>query len=109
MGWVAHVGDSTACIAKRSGGDKREMLVLTEDHKPELESERVHIEKSGGRIDFDGQNHRVRGKETAYPGINLSRSHGDVFGHNNTGLSAEPHIQEYYIDSEDEVLTICSD
>merc|ERR1712048_742456 len=69
----------------------------------------MRIEKSGGHVHFDGVNHRVRGKDTPYPGINVSRSLGDLFGHNNTGLSAEPHIREYSIDAEDEVLIICSD
>lgn len=100
MIYVAHVGDSRVVLGTRSKPDGEvEAMELTTDHKPTLPAEKARIEKAGGEIFFDGGwNHRVfvkdkindRGKR--YPGLNMSRSMGDLTGFREAGISALPDI-----------------
>lgn len=48
--WVANAGDSRAMIVKASG----ETVMLTEDHKPDRQDERIRILNQGGRVQFFG-------------------------------------------------------
>mmetsp|Transcript_31801 Transcript_31801/g.57626 ORF Transcript_31801/g.57626 Transcript_31801/m.57626 type:complete len:414 (+) Transcript_31801:68-1309(+) len=101
--YVAWVGDSGACIGKRTASG----LVpvgLTWDHKPEVEEERMRIEKRGGQVIND----RVWDKDHIH-GLNMSRALGDIMGNKNAGISAEPSVITYDITPEDEVLLLCSD
>merc|ERR1719482_2615640 len=83
---------------------------LTWDHKPEVREEKKRIEKTGGRVVFDGYaNHRVYAKHARYPGLNMSRALGDLMGHQDAGISAEPTVSDVEIQDEDLVLIICSD
>jgi protein phosphatase 1G len=61
--YVANAGDSR-CVVCREG----KAIDMSEDHKPEDESERKRIEKAGGRVTGDG---RINN------GLNLSRAIGD--------------------------------
>jgi protein phosphatase 2C family protein 2/3 len=47
MCYVANVGDSRA-IMSVDGGEK--ILLLSKDHKPEGDDEKLRIESNGGRI-----------------------------------------------------------
>jgi len=109
---VAHVADSTAVLGKLGGANNQSLTAvqLTRDHKPNLKDERQRIEKSGGRVVFDGYaNHRVYAKNGRYPGLNMSRCLGDLMGHQDCGITAEPEVLEHKIDSSDYVLLLCSD
>mmetsp|Transcript_76101 Transcript_76101/g.134383 ORF Transcript_76101/g.134383 Transcript_76101/m.134383 type:complete len:511 (-) Transcript_76101:4-1536(-) len=115
--YIAHVGDSSCVLAKRvetptaneippsSGSDDSndgsrsnaspvfEAEALTEDHKPQLPEEQARIEASGGQVRFDGVcNHRVYVRGQRYPGLNMSRSLGDLLGWRYAGLSCQPSI-----------------
>lgn len=112
--YVSWAGDSGACIGARAGekGPTTALLPvhLTWDHKPEVKEERARIEKAGGRVVFDGYaNHRVYAKAGRYPGLNMSRALGDLMGHTDAGISAEPSVKVYNITEQDHVLIICSD
>mmetsp|Transcript_71912 Transcript_71912/g.188461 ORF Transcript_71912/g.188461 Transcript_71912/m.188461 type:complete len:420 (+) Transcript_71912:87-1346(+) len=109
---VAHVADST-CVLGKTKADRRtpgEATALTRDHKPDLKDERARIEKSGGRVIFDGYaNHRVFSKKGDYPGLNMSRCLGDLVAHEECGVSFEPEVAERDLAADDAVLLLCSD
>jgi len=106
---LGHVADSTCVLGKRKNG-VLEGRALTRDHKPDLKDERARIEKNGGRVVFDGYaNHRVYAKNARYPGLNMSRCLGDLLGHQDCGITCEPEVSEYQIESDDCVLLLCSD
>jgi len=108
--YVAHVGDSRVVLGKKvkspdaDGGKLQwEAVDLTIDHKPDLPEERKRIEQSGGMVVFDGGwNYRVfakkkdaRGKR--YPGLNMSRSMGDLMGYHDAGISCTPDILKTFV------------
>ena len=64
---VANAGDSRTVLAKKVS-EKYQAIDLSIDHKPELEEERLRIEKAGGFV----EDNRVKGI------LNLSRSLGDM-------------------------------
>mmetsp|Transcript_79230 Transcript_79230/g.224285 ORF Transcript_79230/g.224285 Transcript_79230/m.224285 type:complete len:396 (-) Transcript_79230:115-1302(-) len=115
---IAHVGDSRAVLGKRRKSDQKvEVEELTIDHKPNLPDERRRIESSNppGRVVFDGfYNHRVFSQKGMYPGLNMSRAIGDVVGHEEAGLTAQPDIKEINLeemkkDFSSIVLILCTD
>jgi len=109
---LAHVADSSAVLGRYRKGKKRELeaIVLTRDHKPSLQDERARIERSGGRVIFDGYaNYRVYVKNQKWPGLILSRCLGDLKGHECCGVIAEPEVTELQIAPNDHVVLLCSD
>mmetsp|Transcript_37581 Transcript_37581/g.79864 ORF Transcript_37581/g.79864 Transcript_37581/m.79864 type:complete len:449 (-) Transcript_37581:79-1425(-) len=100
--YVAHVGDSRVVMGRKTSSTPEEAWLaadLTEDHKPNIPEERARIEKAGGMVSFDGGwNYRVyvKGKRDArgkrYPGLNMSRSMGDMAGFYDAGISAVPDV-----------------
>lgn len=97
--WVAHVGDSRSIIGS---ADAKLHGAITIDHKPDVEAERRRIESSNppGCVKFDGfYNHRVYAKDRHYPALNMSRALGDVIGHREAGLSADPDVKELALSS----------
>mmetsp|Transcript_23934 Transcript_23934/g.55247 ORF Transcript_23934/g.55247 Transcript_23934/m.55247 type:complete len:385 (-) Transcript_23934:55-1209(-) len=101
---VAHVGDSRAVIARRETPNQQYKTEdLSEDHKPNLEREKLRIESSDppGRVIFDGYyNHRVFAQGSSLPGLNMSRALGDVIGHTEAGISATPDIRKINLQAE---------
>jgi len=75
--WVANAGDSRIVLCR--GG---RAIELTQDHKPELDSERARIEKAGGYVN-DG---RVNGN------LNLTRAVGDFAYKKDTRIGPEAQI-----------------
>lgn len=112
---IAHVADSTCVIGRSEAGadgvaDVLRGTALTRDHKPCLSDETERIEDAGGRVIFDGHSsHRVYAKEGHYPGLNMSRSLGDLAGHEKAGLSCEPEVRELTIGPADALLLLCTD
>jgi len=108
---VSHVADSTVVLGKKpKGGGPMIAEKLTEDHKPNLKEEKKRIERAGGRVVFDGYaNHRIYAKNARYPGLNMSRCLGDLMGHNECGITAEPEVLDHKLSEDDYVLLLCSD
>jgi len=101
---IAHVGDSSAVLVKSS-----DAVLLTRVHKPDLPDEKERIEKTGGRVVFDGYaNHRVYVKNGRYPGLNMSRALGDILGRE-AGLISTPEVKVHDLGPDDQSLLICSD
>lgn len=102
MLFIAHVGDSRCVLGKRAttleGERPWDAVDLTVDHKPNNPEERDRIEKAGGVVLFDGHyNYRVYAKTTdhrgkRYPGLNMSRTLGDLLGYYDAGLSCVPDV-----------------
>lgn len=103
---VANCGDSRAVLCR--GG---KAIELSEDHKPELESEEQRIRLAGGSVKLIGPCHRIDGW-----GLNLSRALGDFHYKARADLSAEeqkviavPEIRTVQLDDEDEFLVLACD
>ena len=104
---VANVGDSRAILITRN----KELIELSNDHKPELPEEKERIEASGGRVDkiFGMGPYRVWFRGEDYPGLAMSRSIGDKLAHK-VGVIDIPEIREYDInDIEPLALILASD
>jgi len=79
---VAHVGDSRALLCRKASA-----LQLTDDHEPELDSERERIERCNGRITWSSVGRpRVNGV------LEMTRSIGDV-DLKKCGVTAEPDVR----------------
>jgi len=96
--YCANAGDSRCVLFSKSTA-----VALSEDHKPEVESERARIQKAGGYV-VDG---RINGN------LNLSRALGDLEYKKNTDLKvgeqliiAVPEIRQRPVSSDDEFLII---
>lgn len=77
--WVATVGDSRAVLIVPGEG----VVYSTKDHKPSVESEAQRLEEKGSYIErtvYEGGevDERVFVKGEEYPGLNMTRSLGDV-------------------------------
>lgn len=111
---VAQVGDSSCCLGKWSSCDGAPQDVsgekVIEDHKPNDTEEKRRIEKHGGEVRHDGYaNHRVYAKGKPYPGMAMSRALGDLLGHKEAGITAEPTVREVKLTEEHQMLLLCSD
>jgi len=59
---------------------------------------------------FDGYaNHRIYAKNARYPGLNMSRCIGDLMGHQDCGIIAEPDVVEIPVTNDLRWLLLCSD
>ena len=94
--------------------DKRNIIQLSIDQKPENKEEKERIEKNGGELRKIIQNNeeigpiRVWAKGKKYPGIAMSRSIGDSVA-NEIGVFSLPEIKEFYIQSNCKFIVIGSD
>lgn len=90
----SNIGDSRAILVNEID-NKREIIELTKDHKPEINAEKERIIKKGGVVDKidDGYNkvgpYRVWVKDESYPGLAMSRSIGD-FVAKSIGVTSDP-------------------
>jgi len=104
--WVAHCGDSRCALGSRDAASGRlRARALTADHKPGAPEEKRRILARGGTV----VRGRVYKRGQQLPGLNLSRSLGDLLGNAEAGVSAEPALREVQLERGDEVLLICSD
>ncbi|KAK6590276.1 hypothetical protein RS030_162475 [Cryptosporidium xiaoi] len=109
---TAHVGDSRSVLARWSrSGRVLEAVDLTNDHKPNSESEKRRIIAAGGQVKrIEGDiPYRVFIKGKMYPGLAMSRAIGDTLGYQ-AGIIPEPDINTFQIQPEkDSFILICSD
>jgi len=109
--FVINLGDSRAVIGSKQNSQKI-AYQMSVDHKANREDERKRIELSGGIVSADRNGaigpHRVYSKNEEGPGLAVSRSLGDLFGHT-VGVSAEPEISYKELDGEDRFIVIGSD
>ena len=113
--YVANVGDSRAILSKNSGKD---IVELSQDHRPDRDIEKSRITTNGGHIyqtqstakvyDQNGKlrNQTVVGPLRVFPGrLSVSRTFGDIeakmvkFGGNPKVVIAEPEIEVFDINN----------
>lgn len=105
----ANTGDSRAILFSNQG-----VKNLSNDHKPDNESEMLRIVNSGGRVEkYKDDNeyvgpYRVWLKYDDYPGLAMSRSLGD-FVAKSVGCSCIPEIIEMKITDRTYFMIIASD
>uniref|UniRef100_A0A6U9RL89 PPM-type phosphatase domain-containing protein n=1 Tax=Zooxanthella nutricula TaxID=1333877 RepID=A0A6U9RL89_9DINO len=105
---LAHVGNSLCVVALALGTTWRG-LPLMRAHDPTLKEERSRIERNGGRIVFDGHDsYRVYARNAHYPGLDISRTIGDLLGHLECGITAEPEVVEGKLAPEHKALLLCT-
>eukprot|EP00053_Salpingoeca_punica_P006353 m.60330 g.60330 ORF g.60330 m.60330 type:complete len:279 (+) comp13652_c2_seq2:203-1039(+) len=112
---VAHVGDSR-CILVRKPVHKGEVNVvaLTQDHKPDVPSERFRISNAGGFVEptrfgasYFGPS-RVWKNRQLEGGLAVSRSFGDT-ALTSVGVVAVPEILIQEIEADDRHVVLASD
>jgi len=103
---VANLGDSRAIVCRAGVA-----LPLSDDHKPDLPTERARIENAGGSVGAVGPCYRIDGW-----GLNLSRALGDFHYKAREDLlaseqkvSAEPDVKVLQVTPEDEFLFLGCD
>lgn len=111
---VCHVGDSSAILGrcrslKRGTSNVYEGLQLTREHKPDFEDEAKRVLAAGAELWNDRHCTRIVRPGTHCPGLNMSRSLGDNYGHTFCGMIAIPEVTEMDIGPDDQVLLLCSD
>ena len=105
-----NIGDSRAIMLN----EKKKIIELSIDQKPENLEEKERIEKNGGEIRKIIENNeeigpmRVWAKGKKYPGIAMSRSIGDSVA-NEIGVWSLPDIKEYNIQYNSQFIVIGSD
>jgi protein phosphatase 2C family protein 2/3 len=128
--YVANIGDSRSIVSKQFGAVVQQ---LTNDHKPEEESERARIEQNGGAI-FRNKSHKESTRLNKTPGrmekfdkirygphrvnpggLSLSRSIGDLpskateLGGNPSCLISCPELYEFEVTSEYDFMVLACD
>jgi serine/threonine protein phosphatase PrpC len=106
---VAHVGDSRAVLCLRNGKTLK-ARALTIDHKPNTRNELKRIKAAGGTVRKDSNDvfHRVYFKGKKYPGLNMSRSIGDLLA-TTVGVSNEPDVYQLGLSADFQFIIVCSD
>jgi serine/threonine protein phosphatase PrpC len=94
--WILNVGDSRAIKCNNLNIAEQ----LSQDHKPNSPSERIRIEKLGGKIYFDGSDWRI-GQ------LSLSRAFGDA--DSMPYVTHMPEIYNYKLKQNDKFLVIACD
>lgn len=95
---LAWVGDSRAILIRNG-----KVFLVTNDHKPDMQSERLRIENAGGKVILDKQKtHRING-------LSLSRALGDFREKkmNSGALIATPEILQTEIQDDDILVIAC--
>lgn len=117
--YVGNAGDCRAVIGRlkgKKGSGVYEAIDLTVDHRPDRPDEKSRIEKCGGRVEpVKLQNHdeyvgpmRVWKGKSNVPGLNVSRSIGDIIAHS-AGVSSQPEFTHTQLDKKDAFLILATD
>lgn len=106
--YCINLGDSRAVLGTVRNG-KLVASELSSDHKPNRDNENRRIAESGGQVvSKHGGVARVYKKNDDSPGLAVSRSLGDLIGHE-CGLSSLPEIICQELDPDDQFIVIGSD
>ena len=109
--FIINLGDSRAVIGHNQQGQKI-VYQMSIDHKANRPDEKERIEKNGGYVAVEREHglgpFRVYSKSDDGPGLAVSRSLGDVFGHT-VGVSAIPEISYKLLEENDCFIIIGSD
>jgi len=96
--YIANVGDSRAIMSIPS----KEIIRLSNDHSPDVNSEKERIEAAGGNI-FSGPHKRLYFGGENYPTLALSRVLGDDI-YKAIGVISEPETSERKLESTGKII-----
>lgn len=102
-----NLGDSRCVIGARKNG-KKTSIEMSLDHKPIREDEIKRISEQNGQVDLKGGVPRIIKKNDEIPGLAVSRTLGDIVGHE-CGVSYIPEIISKELDAEDVFIVAGSD
>lgn len=110
--FIVNLGDSRAVIGHLNESNQKVAYQMSIDHKPNRQDEKERIEKNGGFVGLENPNtfgpYRVYSKNDEGPGLAVSRSFGDLFGHT-VGISNSPEVSYKMLDEKDMFVVIASD
>ena len=105
-------GVQTCALPILQEGGQKVAYQMSIDHKPDRQEEKDRIEKNGGYIGNETANtygpYRVYSKNDEGPGLAVSRSLGDLFGHT-VGVSNIPEVSYKLLEEHDMFICIGSD
>lgn len=109
--FIINLGDSRAVIgAKQSSG--KVAMQMSIDHKANREDEKKRIEETGGTVSVEKQGGngpaRVYSQKEDGPGLAVSRSLGDLMGHQ-VGVISDPEVSHKVLEADDKFIIIGSD
>lgn len=103
-----NLGDSRGVLGSTKDG-KRIAIEMTSDHKPNRENEMRRILDSGGQVlSKHGGVYRITKKNDDLPGLAVSRTVGDIIGHE-CGIISLPEYIVKEVDLDDNFIVIGSD
>ena len=102
--YIINLGDSRAIIGHNQQSNQKVAYQMSIDHKANRQDEKERIEKNGGGIGP----YRVYSKNDEGPGLAVSRSLGDIFGHT-VGISHLPEVSYKMLEEQDYFIVIGSD
>jgi len=113
---VAHVGDARAVLGREDHRGEMVAEPLTEDHVPDMPSERLRIEATGGWVRAEQPEpdfapcrfYHSEAQQRRGPGLSMSRSLGDLDALP-AGLIATPTVRSRRVQPEDRFIVIASD
>lgn len=113
--YTAHVGDSRAILATSGDDDGGSgstgtftVTALTQDHRPDVESEAERVRRAGGEVrphGTAGKQARVICPQTGHPGFALTRSLGLASGLE-CGIISEPEVSSHHVRPDAEALLV---
>lgn len=106
--YCINLGDSRAVLGTKKNG-KKCAIEMSIDHKPSRDDEMRRINQMGGEVSEKIMGIlRVFKKNDDAPGLAVSRSMGDIMGHE-CGVISEPEVIERELEPEDAFIIIASD
>lgn len=100
---IAHIGDARVMLASYKKGDSK-IIFTTEDHKPELPTERKRLEDAGTEVrQVDKNSWRIFRRRSNFPGLAMSRAFGDTAC---AGVIQEPEYRQILMEPSDKYYAI---
>ena len=110
--YIINLGDSRAIIGHNQQSNQKVAYQMSIDHKANRQDEKERIEKNGGYVAMEREGgigpYRVYSKNDEGPGLAVSRSLGDIFGHT-VGISHLPEVSYKMLEEQDYFIVIGSD
>ena len=99
-----NLGDSRCILGQKKDKEKK-CKAITIEHKISRDDEKKRISENGGKIKENNGRLMIHTKNDECLGIEISRSLGDIFGHE-IGVSCEPDVFEKELNDEDCFIVI---
>lgn len=108
---IFNIGDSRITLGYLNEDGKVDAEPLSEDHKPDLPTEKERILAAGGRVFAVEYDDGVDGPPRVWlghmdvPGLAMARSLGDAIAHT-AGVSSEPEVFELSLDDDNALFLV---